>query len=165
MSLPLAIFLSLELGLVSWIDLKTRKISNWWTIGNFAIFIVLCPLFPASYPLSWQLFQYPLILLALGFALFALKIMGAGDAKYLFGYSLLVPPGLHEISASGLVYATILFGFPLLAVNAVRNFDKIILAYNLREWSLIKGVFGKKFAYAPVILGAHLWLIAKVKPW
>ena len=49
MSLPIYVFLLVQLLAVSYIDLRQRKISNIWPILNICLFIALLFLFPEQY--------------------------------------------------------------------------------------------------------------------
>ena len=90
MSIPLLIFISIEIILVSLIDLKERKISNWWSILNIGVFFVLLYLFPSLYHFSWKTFIFPSVFFVAGFILFLMRIMGGGDSKYLSSIFLIV---------------------------------------------------------------------------
>ena len=41
--------------------------------------------------------------------------------------------------------------------NILENLDRLIVAFRTSNLSLIKGVFGKKFTFAPVIFVSWLW--------
>ncbi|MEL6683224.1 MAG: prepilin peptidase [Pseudomonadota bacterium] len=71
--IPMAIF-------VSWSDMKLMKITNRSLIVLFSIFVVLGP-FAFGFPdYFWQLLHGPIVLV-IGMALWALRLMGGGDAK------------------------------------------------------------------------------------
>jgi prepilin peptidase CpaA len=153
----------IELGVVSYIDLKSRKISNFWPLLNLALFFLCLTLFPDQYVMSWTTFFFPLVFLMVGFILYLLKIMGPGDSKFLFSLYLLTPVHLHEATFLCLAYSTVFVGGTLLAVNTIRNFDRIKTALIIRDVAAIKGVYGKKFPYAPVILFSWAWLGWEIK--
>jgi prepilin peptidase CpaA len=50
-----------------------------------------------------------------------------------------------------LVYSTIAIGLYLLTYNTFKNFDKLSSSLKTMDVKGIKGVYGTKFAYAPVI--------------
>lgn len=107
--------------------------------------------FPAFYKFNFVTFFYPTVFLGVGFGLFLLKIMGGGDSKYLFSFFLLVPEYYHETFFMKLIYSTIAIGLYLLIYNTIRNFDKLSVSVRIMDINGIKGVYGTKFAYAPVI--------------
>lgn len=108
-------------------------------------------LFPAYYKFNFVTFFYPTVFLGVGFLLFVLKIMGGGDSKFLFSFFLLIPELYHEVFFMKLVYSTTAIGLYLLLYNTFRNFDKLSTSIRIMDMKGIKGVYGTKFAYAPVI--------------
>jgi prepilin peptidase CpaA len=136
---------------VSYIDIRYRKISNYWSLLNIVLYLSLLFVFPSLYRFNFVTFFYPAVFLGVGFFLFILKIMGGGDSKYLFSFFLLVPEFYHELFFMKLVYSTIAIGLYLLIYNTIRNFDKLTNAIRIMDVNGIKGVYGTKFAYAPVI--------------
>lgn len=149
--IPLFIYLLIQLLGVSFIDIKYRKISNYWSLLNIALFLVCVFVFPDLYKFSLSTFFYPLVFLGVGFLLFAMKIMGGGDSKYLFSFFLLVPESFHEPFMVKLLYSTAVIGFSLLIYNTIQNFDKIFFSIRIMDVKGIKSAYGTKFAYAPVI--------------
>lgn len=107
--------------------------------------------YPSLYKFNFVTFFYPTVFLGVGFFLFALKIMGGGDSKFLFSFFLLVPEVLHESFFLKLIYLTIAIGLYLLIYNTIKNFDKLSLSLKIMDMKGVKGVYGTKFAYAPVI--------------
>ena len=160
MKLPAAIyfFLLLEVVIVAVIDIKTKKIWNMWTLVNMAFAILCVFLFREHYPVGWSLVEYPLYFLVGGFILWLLKIMGAGDVKYLFSFFLLVPSALHDQTFTYLLYTTILIGLSVLMYNVGRRFSFFWMAFRIRDREMLKQVFGTKFSYAPSILLTWIWL-------
>jgi prepilin peptidase CpaA len=77
--------------------------------------------------------------------------MGGGDSKFLFSFFLLVPEAFHESFFLKLIYSTIAIGLYLLIYNTIKNFDKLSLSLKIMDMKGVKGVYGTKFAYAPVI--------------
>lgn len=139
------------------IDFRTRKISNIWPIINILILILLHIFFRNTVNASWEHFLIPLGILAVGFALFLLKVMGPGDSKYLFSLFLLVPTREQNILFLCLIYVTILVGSILLILHLIQNFGKIIMVFKTYSFAPLKGVFGTKFTFAPLILLAWIW--------
>jgi len=146
------LFILLQLIVVSFFDLKYRKISNYWTLFNLAQFAGLVIFFPELYFLTWDAFSFPIIFFIVSFALFALKIMGAGDSKYITTFYLCVPSLHHEDLFVIQAYLTAGIGIFLLSFNTVRNYQKIKTALLLKDVTIIKNIYGKKFPYAPLIL-------------
>lgn len=156
--IPIGVYIGilLELIFVSWKDVKTKKISNWWAISNILIFVILTFVLPEYYIWAWQTFLYSAVFLVIGFILFLLNIMGAGDTKYLFSFFLLVPMGLQEQSFFFLLVSTVVTGLIFFFMNAITNFKKIIGYFKVGDFEGVKNCFGSKFAFAPVILLAWL---------
>jgi prepilin peptidase CpaA len=159
MKLPISvfIFLLLQLLLVAYGDIKTRKIPNYWALINISIFALLTFLFPEQYRWEMKTFIFPIAFFFVGFILFMLKIMGGGDSKYLVSFYLLTPVDLHESAFLFLLLSTVIVGLFLLIMNALNNFEKILSAIKCMDITAIKEVFGTKFSYAPVILISWMW--------
>ncbi|MCO4794968.1 MAG: prepilin peptidase [Bacteriovoracaceae bacterium] len=147
----------MELLLVAYGDIRFKKIPNYWSIINIGIFILLTVLFPEYYRWELKTFLFPVVFFLVGFALFVLKIMGGGDAKYLVTFYLLTPVLLHESAFIFLMLSTIIVGLFLLIMNTLNNFEKIIHALRIMDIATIKQIFDTKFSYAPVILISWMW--------
>ena len=156
---PIVLFivLMIELLIVSYLDIKFRKIANIWSLFNLVLYTLCLFLFPDLFSFSFQTFFYPLVFLGVGFILFALKIMGGGDSKFLFTFFLLIPEPNHEQFFLKLIYLTIAVGLSLLAYNTIKNFDKLKVAIIRKDSKAFRSVYGTKFAYAPLI--ALSWII------
>ena len=157
--LPIVVylFISIQLLVVAYIDFKTQKIANMWMIINFLFFCLLSLVFPKMYVWSIHIIIFPLAFLFVGFALYAMNIMGGGDSKYLSSLYLLVPLNLQETVFIYLLYATVLVGSTLLLFNLLKNLDIIIIHFKMKDIAGIKKIFGTKFTYAPVIFIAWMW--------
>jgi len=155
--------ISIQLLAVAWIDLKTHKISNRWAILNVLLSVLFHIFLPSSYPLTWEILIFPLGFLVIGFFLFLLHIMGAGDSKYLASLFLLIPLELHLVFFERLLLSTMLVGGFLLALKVIKHFAQLRAYFISRYWSGIKGVIKSRFSYAPVILVA--WIILGVNLW
>lgn len=151
-------FILLELAVVSYADLLYKKIKNHWSILNICIFFVFIIIIPGGYQLKFDHFVLPLIFLGVGFLLFVLKIMGAGDTKFLSTLFLLVPLNLQYQFLLLLLYVTIFVGVLMLIFNSYTGRTILYNAFVNRDISRVKKVFGSKFTYAPVILLAWIWL-------
>lgn len=150
-------FLLFQLCIVAYVDFKTKKISNKWSLVNILIFIICLFLYDHFYQVSFVSLFYPFTFLLVGFILFVLNIMGAGDVKYLFSFYLLVPLQSQETAFLCLAYATLMTGIILLFLNIIQKFDKLKLAIGLKDIKIIKSIFGTRFSYAPVILLSWIW--------
>ncbi|MBC7539584.1 MAG: prepilin peptidase [Bacteriovorax sp.] len=157
MPMMVFIFLSIQLLVVAYVDFKTRKISNVWLLINFAFFSLLTIVYPKLYVWSFSVMLFPVAFLLVGFALFALNIMGGGDSKYLSSLYLLIPFEFQDMVFLYLLYTTVIVGSSLLLFNALKNFDKIVLLVRIGDVKGIRKIFGKKFTYAPVIFIAWMW--------
>ncbi|MBI2521628.1 MAG: prepilin peptidase [Bdellovibrio sp.] len=157
--IPLSVylFLLIELVAVAYIDILSKKIPNVWSILNLAFFVLFIFLMPEEYQLRLTTFFYSLSFLFVGFVLYLLKIMGPGDSKFLFSFYLLVPASIHEKVFLCLIYATILIGSFFFIRTIIRNLDKMKQALILKNATLLRKAFGKKFAYAPVMLVSWIW--------
>jgi prepilin peptidase CpaA len=156
-TLPLYIFILVELMAVGYLDFKTKKILNYWSILNIAIFVGFLIFWSDVYSISAQTIFFPIVFLVVGYVLFMVKIMGAGDSKYLFSLFLLVPNQYHEDFFTCIAYTTVIIGLILLTRNLIKNKEFIIAFFRYGNPQLIKNVLGKKFSFAPVILFSWIW--------
>ena len=154
----IASFITLQVAVVAWFDFKTKKISNIWPVTNFTLYLFLPFIFENLYAYEFRTWFVPISILAVGFALFKLDIMGAGDSKYLFSLFLLVPEPLHELLLIKLCALTIMVGGILLSYRVVSQWERFKVVVFARVGSL-KNFLGGKFTYAPVILAAWLWFL------
>jgi prepilin peptidase CpaA len=147
----------MQLLVVAYTDLKTKKISNVWFFINFLFFCVLSFIFPRIY--LWQLntFIFPVVFLLAGFILFWMNIMGGGDSKYLSSFYLLIPSAFQDTVFLYLLWTTIIVGSSLLLFNALQNFDRLLFLFRIQDLNGIKKIFGTKFTYAPVIFISWMW--------
>lgn len=150
------IYLFLQLFVVAWFDLKTCKILNIWPLSNIIIFVVLLIIAPEYYSITLNTFVYSLSFLFVGFTLYALKIMGAGDVKYLFSFYLVAPAIYHESAFIMLLYTTIAVGIAMISMHTIRNFRHIVWALRTHNATLLKGIYGKKLPFAPIILASWI---------
>lgn len=158
-------FVFVELVIVAWIDFKVSKISNYWTIINVLAFVLLSIFLPNIYIFSIKTFFLPLAWLLAGYMLFTLDIMGAGDSKYLFSIFILLPYAVQDLALYTLIYSTVTVGVMSFLITVYQNKEKLSEAYRTKSIELIKGVFGKKFTYAPVILMSWVWFGILAKVW
>ena len=155
-------FILIELAIISLIDIKIKKISNMWSLGHLVVALLLY-IFSESYFWSWPVLIYPLLWFLLGFALFLLRIMGAGDSKLLASLYLLIPLSLHHLMLEKLVISTLVVGFMNLTLKFAKDF-RAIKAYALSgHWQGLLEKLKSRFSFAPVILIA--WVLMGVQLW
>lgn len=156
--LPIYLFVLIELVVVSYGDIKTNKIPNYWSLLNLGAFLCLLWVAPQFYFFKPETFMYSAAFLVVGFGLFLLNIMGGGDSKFLFTFFLLVPVSIHEKTFYHLLLATVIIGGFVFLQNLLRNSRTIWNALKESNLRAVKNCFGTKFSYAPVILVAWLWM-------
>ncbi len=154
---------SFQLILVAWFDLKKKTISNYWPVLNALTAIAVYLIFPQIFEFSWAIFLFPVGYIVIGFLLFLMGIMGAGDSKYLASLFLVLPVQYHLPFFEKLLIATILIGGILLTFKIVMNFSKLKAYMWAQYWKGLKETIRSKFSYAPVILLA--WIFLGVQEW
>lgn len=153
----------IQLLIVSWIDIKTKKISNLWFILNLAFCLVLHFIVPEAYPWQWTALVFPVGWIVIGFLLFLAGIMGAGDSKYLASLFLIIPIEHQAVMLEKLIYATCVVGIVMLTFKIAKDFKKIkAYAFSTYWKGLLKSI-RSSFSYAPVILLA--WVLLGVQHW
>lgn len=157
------LYLAAQILLVAYQDLQTKKISNRWPIINLGFFVFFILLFPEYYKFEISTFIWPIAFFVAGFFLFVLKIMGGGDSKYLTTFYLLIPVNYHEEAFFALAISTILVGSSIFINNILKNIDLIMMAFRTRDLLAIRSIFGKKFAFAPVIFISWIWFGWKIR--
>ncbi len=155
--------IALELILVSFIDLKTLKISNLWVLLNIGVFVLLSLLVPSIYQWDWNHFIFPVGFIFFGFILFLLDIMGAGDSKYLASLFLIVPLEYHYVYFEKLVQATLIVGALLLTKTLIVHRQKLKAYFYSRYWKGVRDTIRSRFSYGPVMLLG--WLLLGVSLW
>jgi prepilin peptidase CpaA len=156
MILPLYLLLLIEMSIVSWVDIKTKKISNYWVYLNIVLAIILS-IFVKEAQLSIVGIIIPFIFLIIGIVLFSVKIMGAGDSKFLFSLFLLIPYSEQEIVLKDLLISTIAAGLVSLYMQGMKNQKEWKLFFKTWDMTHIPLSKDKKFPFAPVIL--MTWLL------
>jgi prepilin peptidase CpaA len=153
----------IELAIVSWIDIKTKKISNLWAVVNLSLALGLYVFYPDFFPLEWELLVFPVGFTVVGFFLFLLKVMGAGDSKYLASLFLVIPLEYQTVMFEKIIYSTFVVGFIMLVMKIIKDF-KIIKVYAFSQyWKGMRESVRSKFSYAPVIFLA--WLLLGAREW
>tara|TARA_R110002049_G_scaffold49511_5_gene141612 strand:+ start:1457 stop:1951 length:495 start_codon:yes stop_codon:yes gene_type:complete len=156
-----AIYISLQITVVAWFDFKTRKISNLWTILNLALYLLFPFILPEVYSFKLSTWFVPLSFILVGFILFKIDVMGAGDSKYLFSLFLIIPQAKHEQLLMTLLNFTAIIGCTLLIWRLVRNAKQVKLIV-LTGVGSFKDILGSKFTYAPVIMVSWFWFLYNV---
>lgn len=155
--------IAVELIVVGLIDIKSKKISNKWVILNIVVSVILHLTVSAFYPMTWEVFLFPLGFLVGGFILFLWNVMGAGDSKFLASLFLIIPVEYHFPYFEKLVLVTMLTGASLLTIKALKNFREMGFFLLTKYWEGIKQTIRSRFSYAPVIfiawilLGFNIW--------
>ena len=149
--------------IVAWIDFKTEKISNKWILANLGMSVLLHIFFRSQYPLSWEVLLFPVGFIVIGFLLFLLNIMGAGDSKFLASLFRIIPLEYHLLFFTKLVISTLVVGAILLVLRFFTNGEKLKAYFINHHWAGIRGTLKSRFSYAPVIFLA--WMILWVDIW
>ncbi|EQC43311.1 prepilin peptidase [Bacteriovorax sp. Seq25_V] len=157
--MPFVVFayLAVQILIVAYHDFQTKKISNKWSLINIGFYVFFTLIFPEYYTFSLETFIWPLGFFVAGFILFLMKIMGGGDSKYLASFYLLIPSQFHEQAFFSLAIATVLVGGSVFTKNIMKNADLIMTAFKNKDIKLVRSIFGKKFAFAPVIFISWIW--------
>jgi prepilin peptidase CpaA len=153
------VLMTIVLLVVSYFDVKTKKIKNYWSILNLALATILIII---NNSFSIELFVLPLGILVVGFFLFAIKLMGAGDVKFLTTLILIIPLEHHHFFIQSFILSLLLYSIILFFVKLTiyRNDFKL---YWRSGQHLLGVIFliQKKEAFAPCILLA--WIIYLVQ--
>lgn len=153
-----------ELFVVSLVDIKKSRISNYWFFINLILGISFYIIPGGDYAWSWEVLIFPVGFIVVGFLLFLVNIMGAGDSKFLTSLFLVVPLKYHQYLFDRIVITTLVIGVIILIISLLREREKIQAFAINRYW---KGAFlslKSRFSYAPVIfiawlsLGMFIWL-------
>ncbi len=156
-------FILVQLLVVSYYDLKFRKIYNYWPLLNIIILVPLFIFFPKHYNVIFDYFVFPFSFLIVGFILFFYKIMGAGDVKFLFTLFLIIPEKVHIEFFLLLSYSTILIGLFIMFFKGIKKWPHFRYALIIRDFGLIKKIFHGKLPYSPVIFMG--WILLGVIHW
>lgn len=161
MSLALFWAILAQLLIVSYVDVKTSKIRNYWPLLNLLIFIGIL-IFTRSLP-ELTHFIFPVGMIVAGFVLFVFHIMGAGDSKYIASLFLLVPTPYHLLFMEKLLTVTIFVGSILLFMKFVKSAAKIKVYLVTFYFKALRAEVHSHFSYAPVILVA--WILFGIDLW
>lgn len=163
MSLWVFFLILTQLILVSWIDIKIKKISNLWLLLNTLLAVSLHFILPESYPWDWASLIFPIGWIVLGFFLYLIKVMGAGDSKYLASLFLIIPLELQGPMFEKIVYSTLVVGMVTLLFKIAKDFQKIRAYAFISNWKGLIENIRSEFSYAPVILIA--WILLGAQRW
>ena len=106
---------------------------------------------------------FPVGFIVVGFLLFLINIMGAGDSKFLASLFLVVPLKYHQDLFERIVLTTVVIGIVSLVINLLKEKQKIQAFAINRHWKGAFQAMKSRFSYAPVIfiawlsLGMFLW--------
>jgi prepilin peptidase CpaA len=151
------IFIFVELLAVAYFDLKQKKIYNVWAIINLLAFGLTLYSYPHFYFFKMETFIFSLVFLGVGIVLYALKIMGPGDTKFLFSFFLLIPITMQDDFFFCLAFVTIVVGLSMLMTNLIENRSKLFHFFKTGDFFPLKQTFGKKFPFAPLIFISWMW--------
>lgn len=157
------ILILIQLAIVSWIDIKTKKISNLWFLFNLLMAVGFHFIYPQYYPWVWTALIFPIGWIIIGFILFLLGIMGAGDSKYLASLFLVIPVEQQAVLFEKIIISTLIVGFATLAIKVAKDFQKIKAYAISTYWVGLKDSIKSHFSYAPVIFLA--WILLGVEQW
>lgn len=152
-----------QLSIVAFIDFKTHKISNIWTIINACVAGALYLLLPDFYNWSWEVLLFPVGFIVFGFLFFLAGIMGAGDSKYLASLFILLPFEYHAIFFEQLIISTIVVGAVLIILKAIPNLSQLKTYFLTKHWQGFRDIIRSRISYAPVMLLA--WILMGAKVW
>jgi len=152
-----------ELSVVSWLDIKVKKISNLWPIINLLLSIGLRFIYPDLYPWECASLLFPAGWIVVGFLLFLVGIMGAGDSKFLASLFLLIPLEQHSAMFEKVLYTTLVVGLMMLIFKIAKDFKKIKAYAFSTYWVGLRESIRSSFSFAPVILLA--WILLGVEFW
>lgn len=152
-----------QLAIVSYFDIKTQKISNYWSVLNGALAILLYIFLPQIYPFEFEIFIFPLLTIFIGFVLYLLNIMGAGDSKYLATLFLIMPADNHFLYFEKLVASTLVVGAMYLTWTIIKSYSDLKGHFYAGNWRQILVMIRSSFSYAPVMLVA--WILLGMQKW
>ncbi len=151
------LFLTIQLLFVSYLDIKYKIIKNYWPIINITFFIILLLTMTELYYFKIDNFFLPFVFLVIGFMLYVLKVMGAGDVKYIFSIFLLIPHNLQKEFVMILLYSTLIVSILVITYKTLRDI-KIVFGFIIgRDLKSIVEIYGSKISYAPVVLISWVW--------
>ena len=94
-SLPALLLIAPLLIYAGYSDLRLLKIPNWISLAMLAASVVFLPMLPGSEIGARAVAA--IVIFGIGFVLFALNTLGAGDVKMLTALMLFVPSGMLQV--------------------------------------------------------------------
>ncbi len=158
----LYLLILVQLFWVSLIDIKHKKISNQWIYFNLGLTAILWLAFPADYAVTGQKLLYSLTFFFVGFILYLLKVIGAGDSKYLASLYLVIPIDWCELALYSLFLSTLIIGGFVFFTTVVKKYDQLWISFLARDYPQFAKILNNRFSYAPVILVSWVLLGALV---
>ena len=157
--MPLYLFLFFELIIVTYLDIRYRKIPNQYIILNLILYFFFISIFKENYNFTFGHYIYSIMFIVLGFIFFLhpQKIMAGGDSKLLASIFLLVPTSYHDLFLLNILWVTILVTGFCIILNILENLRNIIEHIRRKNYSKIYA-FGMKIPFTPVILLSWGWL-------
>ncbi|EQC47022.1 peptidase, A24 type IV prepilin peptidase family protein [Bacteriovorax sp. BSW11_IV] len=153
----LFIFMIIELLIVSYVDLKVRKVANIWSVFHILIFGLITSYNAMNGIFDWKALVIPVCFVTVGFILFVFNVAGAGDVKFISSFLLILSERQQIEFLYYLTWITVIVGGTLAIKNIILNREKILVYLGIKEKKIIAGVFGKKFPYTPLVLLA--WIV------
>jgi prepilin peptidase CpaA len=157
--IPLVVYsiILLELFPIVFFDIKYRKISNYWSLLNFVLFFILLFVFKEKYTVSLLMFKLPGIFLLAGLILYKLKMVGAGDVKYIFSLLFLVPLSYQGEYLTLLGFTSVAYAIVNIFIKYLREFDTFFFYLKTVNIKGMMKLTGKKVPFAPAMLMAWIW--------
>lgn len=152
MNIFLFLVILIQLFWVSLIDIKYKKISNQWIYFNISLTAILWIIFPTEYAVSGEKLLYSITFFGVGFILYLLRIIGAGDSKYLASLYLVIPVDWCQVALISLFFSTLLIGGFVFFTTVVKKYDQLLLSFVARDYKEFAKLLNNRFSYAPVIL-------------
>jgi prepilin peptidase CpaA len=115
------------------------------------------------YPLSWEVFIFPVGFIVVGFFLYLMKVMGAGDSKFLASLFLIIPLEFHLMFFEKLIISSIVTGTTLFLYRILINGSKLRSFLLAGHWEGVREILKSRFSYAPVVFLA--WVILGFRIW
>jgi len=118
--------LALAGGLACWLDVRTRTLPNWLSLATGLSGLVFAALSGGGAALGWHAL-HGFVALVVGMALFAIRAIGGGDAKYYAGVA---------------CWFAITDGLRLLVCVAIGGLI-VLLGWSLFRWRMGRSVFAR----------------------
>lgn len=137
-TLLLAVLFPLLMAFTAFYDLFSMRIPNWISIALIVIFAVVCVITQLELSAIGMHLAAAAIVFAVGFALFALRFIGGGDAKVASAIALWM--GMSHL-VEFIFYSSVFGGILTLVILAFRRF---VPNYLLPNWPWLLDLHDKK---------------------